>query len=148
MNRFRTYTYESKTNKLHPMEKLVVGNQEILFDYRLENGIIIGTFESQFIDLDIAKRITDSRVAFQKGKTYPLLSNIKNIKGSTKAARDYMASKDGCQGVIAAAVLIDSPIGSMIGNFFIRVSKPFVPTQIFTDEAEAKKWLSQYVKRG
>ncbi len=39
-----------------------------------------------------------------------------------------------------------SPISSMIGNFFIRISKPLVPTKIFTDEAKAKEWLKQFVK--
>lgn len=54
-----------------------------------------------------------------------------------------MASEAGCRGVIAAAVLIDSPLGSMIGNFFISISRPLRPTKIFTDEVEAKKWLNK-----
>ena len=55
-----------------------------------------------------------------------------------------MASEEGCEGVVAAAILIDSSIGSMIGNFFIRISKPLRPTKIFTDEVLAMKWLQQF----
>lgn len=127
------------------MEKLLVGNHEVVFDFIIEESFVIGTFQSNFIDLSIAQKITEHRLKVQKGKEYPLLSNIKTVKNTTKQARDYMASKVGCEGVIAAAILIDSPIGSMIINFFIRVSKPFRPTKIFTDEAEAKKWLAQFV---
>ncbi len=58
-----------------------------------------------------------------------------------------MASEEGCEGVVVAAVLLDSAIGSIIINFFIRVSKPLRPTKIFTNEEEAKKWLSQFVKK-
>jgi len=114
----------------------------------LEDFILIGTFKSEFVDLNIAHEATNYRLEIQKDKAYPLLSNIKAVKNSSKSARDFLASEEGCKGVIAAAVLIDSPISSMIGNFFIRVSKPLRPTKIFTDEAEAKKWLAQFVKKG
>ncbi len=129
------------------MEKLLVGNHEVVFDYKIEDGCVVGTFQSDFIDLSIAQKVTEYRLKLQKGKEYPLLSNIKTVKNSTKPARDFMASEVGCDGVVAAAVLIDSPIGSMIINFFIRVSKPLRPTKIFTNEEEAKKWLSQFVKK-
>lgn len=128
------------------MEKLLVGSHEVVFDFIIEEGYVIGTFQSNFIDLSIAQKITEYRLKIQKGKEYPLLSNIKTVKNSTKPARDFMASKEGCEGVVAAAILIDSPIGSMIINFFIRVSKPLRPTKIFTNEPEAKKWLAQFIK--
>ena len=110
-----------------------------------ENNILIGIFKSEFVDITIAHKTTDYRLEIQKGKLYPLLSNIRQVKSSTKEARDFLASEAGCEGVLAAAVLIGSPIGSMIGNFFIRISKPLRPTKIFSDEEEAKKWLAQYV---
>lgn len=124
----------------------------ILFENELakvtiEEGILIGSFKCAFIDLELANKITAYRLEVQKGKNYPILSNIRAVKSSTKSARDFLASEKGCTGVIAAAVLIDSPISSMIGNFFIRVSKPLRPTKIFTNEEEAKKWLSQFVKK-
>lgn len=125
--------------------------KEILFDnnaikFERESGIMIGTFKLESVDLELAQKVTNHRLSIQQGKSYPLLSNIKSIKNSTKPARDFMASKEGCEGVVAAAVLIDSPLGSMIGNFFISISRPFVTTKIFTDEGEAKKWLIQFVK--
>lgn len=129
------------------MKKLLIGNHEVVFDFIIEEGCVVGTFQSDFIDLSIAQKITEYRLKLQKGKEYPLLSNIKTVKNTTKQARDFMASKEGCEGVVAAAILIDSPIGSMIINFFIRVSKPLRPTKIFTIEEEAKTWLAQFVKK-
>lgn len=111
-----------------------------------ENNILIGIFKSAFVDITIAHKITNCRLEIQNGKLYPILSNIRLVKNSTKEARDFLASEAGCEGVLAAAVLTDSPVGNMIGNFFINVSKPLRPTKMFTKEAEAKKWLTQYVK--
>ncbi|MFY9310750.1 MAG: hypothetical protein WAQ28_17015 [Bacteroidia bacterium] len=126
------------------MKELLFENEIIRFEF--ENGIIIGTFKLESVDINLAKEVTTHRLQIQKGKSFPLLSNIKSIKSSTKQARDYMASEEGCQGVVAAAVLIDSPLGSMIGNFFISISRPYVTTKIFTDDSDAKKWLAQFVK--
>lgn len=58
-----------------------------------------------------------------------------------------MASEEGCKGVIAAAVLIDAPVGRVIINFFISVSRPLRHTKIFTNEEDAKKLRSQFVKK-
>lgn len=129
------------------MEKLKVGSQEAIFDFKIEEGCVVGTFHSDYIDLCIAQKITEDRLKLQKGKEYPLLSNLKKVKNSTKSARDFMASEEGCKGVVVAAVLIDSLVGSIIINFFIKVSKPLRLTKIFTIEKEAKKWLSQYVMK-
>lgn len=125
------------------MKRLLFESNELKFE--LEDGIIMGTFKLESVDLEIAKKVTNHRLEIQKGKSYPLLSNIKTIKSSTKQARDFMASKEGCDGVIVAAVLIDSPLSRIIGNFFINISKPYVTTKIFTDEIDAKKWLAQFV---
>lgn len=121
------------------MTEILLDNEYLTIER--ENRILIGTIKIKEVDLDMVKKITEYRLSVQHGTKHFLLSNIKAIKSSTKAARDYMASEEGCQGVIAAAVLIDSAISSMIGNFFISISKPLVPTRIFTDESEAKKWL-------
>ncbi|MDO9184636.1 MAG: hypothetical protein Q7W13_01395 [Bacteroidia bacterium] len=127
------------------MKKMLLENEHAKFV--IEDGILIGSFKCEFVDLDLANKITGYRLELQNGKNFPILSNIKAVKSSTKSARDFLASEEGCKGVVAAAVLIDSPISSMIGNFFIRVSKPLRPTKIFTNETEAKKWLAQFVKK-
>jgi hypothetical protein len=126
------------------MRKILFENDVLKSE--LEDSIIIGTIKTSFVDLDMAKQITNIRLDLQKGDSFPLISNIKSIKNINKEARDFMASKEGCEGVIAAAVIINSSITSMIGNFFIQISKPIVPTRLFTDELEAKKWLADYVK--
>ncbi len=112
-----------------------------IIKFELEDSILLSTLKVELLDLNIAKTITDNRLKAQNGVNYPLLSNVKSLKGISKETRDYMASKEGCAGVLAAAVIIDSPVTSMIGNFFINISKPLVPTKMFTDEEKAKKWL-------
>ena len=127
------------------MERIDFENEYVKFV--IEEGILTGSFKCELVDLNLAEKITGYRAELQYGISYPILSDITLVKNSTKGARDYLASELGCEGVIAAAILSDSPIGNMIANFFINVSKPLRPTKIFTKEADAKKWLAQYVKK-
>jgi hypothetical protein len=124
------------------MKNLLLNNE--LVSIELDNNIIFTTLKVNSVDLDIAKKAVDYRLNVMEDKRYLLVSDIRIVKNSTKQARDFLASKAGCEGVIAAAVIIDSSVGSMIGNFFISISKPLVPTKIFTNELDAKKWLSSY----
>ncbi|MES2590782.1 MAG: hypothetical protein V4608_02770 [Bacteroidota bacterium] len=125
-------------------ERQIILNNEYL-KIELESGILIGTFKSESVDIDIAHTITNFRLEIQSGRNYPIISNIKAIKNISKEARDFMASEEGCEGVIAAALLIDSSIGQIIGNFFIKINKPLRPTKIFTDESSAQKWLAKFL---
>lgn len=127
------------------MKKILLENKEVTIE--LEEGIINALWKSSFVDFDLAQLAVKHRLECTNYVSYPLLSNIILIKNITKEARDFLATEKGCEGIIAAAVLIGSPIGSMIGNFFIRVSKPLRPTKLFTDEAAAKKWLAQFVMK-
>lgn len=124
------------------MEKQIY--EDDLSKFIIDDGILYGKFKIEFLDLETSKKITNSRVQLQKGKEYPIISDIRDLKKVAKPARDFMASEEGCQGVKAAAVLINSPLGSMIGNFFIFISRPLRPTKIFADELEAKAWLSNF----
>lgn len=126
------------------MKNVLFANNEVTIEF--ENGIVIGTFKVEFCDLETVRRIVEYRLNATERKSYPLIGNIVSIKKITKEARDFLASKEGCEGITVFAILINSPIGSMIGNFWLRINKPLVPTRIFTNEEEAKKWLKQYIK--
>lgn len=126
------------------MIKILLENNQVTIE--LENGIVIATWKSAFVDLNIAQQAVEYRIDSTNHITYPVLANITPVKNSTKEARDFLASEKGCEGIKILAILVNSPITSMIGNFFFRISKPLVPTKIFTDEIEAKKWLKQYIK--
>jgi hypothetical protein len=79
------------------------------------------------------------------GQKYAVLIKMKSIKGSTKEARDFLASQIGCDGLIAGAILVDSIVENMLATFFIYLNKPRIPTKIFKDESKAKEWLELYV---
>lgn len=126
------------------MKKVLLENTEVTIEF--EDGIVFGTFKVEICDLETVKRIVEYRLNATKRIPYPLIANIVSIKKITKEARDFLASKEGCEGITVFAILINSPIGSMIGNFWMRINKPLINTKIFTNEEDAKTWLKQFVK--
>ncbi len=127
------------------MKQILSENENVRVE--MDNNISFLLWKGSAIDINIAKDGVQCRLSVIGGNSYPILINIKSVKTVSKEARDYLAGKEGCKGVVAAAILIDSVVGSMIGNFFMRVNKPLVPTRIFTDELEATKWLSQFIEK-
>jgi hypothetical protein len=96
------------------------------------------------LSLNVAKSCVESRIFFAKGKSYPLLVDMGGIKSTTREARQYMASI-GATLVKGCALITGSAVNRTIGNIFLAIDKPEVPTKLFTSEANARLWLKQYV---
>ena len=110
----------------------------------MEDEILRATFsENLEMNLDIAKHCVNERIKFSKGKNYLCLIDMRNLKSVTKEARDYMGT-EGAKLIIAGALLIGSALTRMLGNIFLLLNKPLVPSKLFTNEKEAKEWLMQF----
>ena len=94
------------------------------------------------VDINAAKAVVRERLFFQNDKNYPHLMHI-NVIDSTREAREFM-KKEGIEGITAGAFVIESIFTKSIINFFLSVSKPQVPTKMFTDRDSAYKWLHQF----
>jgi len=111
----------------------------------LYGKIIIGTLKDNLsIDLDAAKIIVRDRIDVVKGDEYALLFDASGVISITKAAREYFASQEASVGINAAAIIVHSPIGMMMGNFFLKINSPEKPTRIFLNREAAFNWLKKY----
>ena len=110
-----------------------------------EEGILCGAFVKNIhIDLEKAKECVQTRVDFSQGISYPCLFDMREVRSITKEAREYLAD-EGSKFVKAGALLIGSAVTRALGNIFLTINRPPVPTKLFTDEKEAKEWLKQYL---
>ena len=109
----------------------------------LNNGILVAKYLTESIDLKTAKSAVLKRMNIYGEKDYPVLVHINNVKHVTKEARDYFGSKESCQKIKCCAIITNSPITRVLGNFFLSLNKPLVPTKMFTNEERAKEWLSE-----
>jgi hypothetical protein len=112
----------------------------------IEDGILHFYYKKiKSLDLEVAKICVKDRLEFTANNDYPCLIDAISIKHFTKDARDYFA-KEGNEGIIASAILINSTVIKMMANFYINVNKPLNPTRMFTNKADALQWLSKFKK--
>ena len=113
----------------------------------LEDDLLIGYYKKdKKIDLEAAKQIVRDRIAFTGNHAVLALAVNLGVRNMTKEARDYLASKEGVKNVIAGAIIVGSPVGSFIGNWYLSLSKPLIPSRTFTKKEAALKWLTQFRK--
>jgi hypothetical protein len=95
------------------------------------------------LNLEAVKRIVADRISVQKNVPYPVFCDMRGIKDSDKPARDYLA-KEGSSMVKAVGVLTDSPVTKIMLNFYLTISRPLIPTKMFTDKNQALEFLKSY----
>ncbi len=96
-------------------------NSEVTVDDARENSKVVNGF---YID-----------------EKFPLLIDARGIKSITREARSFFTTNGRDTNTMAFAILIDSSVSRVIGNFFLGINKPAVPTKLFLNENTAVQWL-------
>ena len=77
------------------------------------------------------------------GQSFPLLIDARGIRSISKEARDLFSLNNRSSYVNSFAILIESPLSRIIGNFFMGLNKPRVPVKLFTREEKAILWCKK-----
>lgn len=96
------------------------------------------------IGLADAQENSKAVLKISQGKTLGLLVDLREIRSISKEARDHFAMHNRQPGVSAIAMLIKSPLSRVVGNFFLGINMPSVPTNLFTSEEKAIAWLKKF----
>ena len=79
-------------------------------------------------------------------KPYVILVIPGELITFTKEARELAASKEFIEAAMAKALLINSIGNKIMGNFYLKVNKPYIKTKIFSDREKALTWLRSFIK--
>lgn len=75
----------------------------------------------------------------------PLLIDITHIKSINREARELYANEGSIGRVKAVALVTQSAMSRIVGNFFLSFNKPEAPTKLFSNHASAKNWLRGFI---
>lgn len=110
-----------------------------------EDGIIFSVYtEDTVLSLEIAQQSVRDRLKVSNKRPMPFYCDLRNVITTDTKARKYMASKEAVEYLTAGAFVIDNEIMKLAGNIFIKIDKPLVPAQLFTDKDKALAWLQQF----
>ncbi|WP_341907147.1 hypothetical protein [Fluviicola taffensis] len=94
---------------------------EVKLEHAQENSVVVNSF---YID-----------------RKYPLLIDARGIRSISRDARNFFTTNGRQTNTLAFAIIIDSSVSRVVGNFFLGINKPAVPTKLFLDEPNAVEWL-------
>ena len=107
--------------------------------------VIVRVKDGAYQSLSDAKENLALAVSETRGKRRPLLIDIRKARPLESDARHHYSGQTLVESFSALALLIDgSPFGRMMGNVYLRIARPGIPTQLFADEVRALEWLSAH----
>ena len=114
----------------------------------LPEGIVLTKVQDGAdIQIEDARQNTVKVINVTSGKVCPMLVDTRNIRSISKEARDHFSMRDRKGHVNSIGILIHSPLSRIIGNFFMGLNKPTVPTKLFTDQRTAMAWLKTFLNK-
>ena len=107
--------------------------------------LIVRVKDGAHQSLSDAKENLALAVSQTRGERRPLLIDIRKARPLEADARHHYSGQTLVESFSALALLIDgSPFGRMMGNVYLRIARPGIPTQLFADETRAMAWLSAH----
>ena len=98
------------------------------------------------VTLEDAQETMAAYLKLNMGKRRPLLVDTKTMKSLARGARQYYASEEAAKVASAVALIIGTPVSRVLGNFYLGVSHPKLPTRLFSSEHDALEWLKGYLE--
>ena len=81
-------------------------------------------------------------IAATLGQRRPLLVDIRGAPPLDPDVRHHYSGQALVDAFSAMALLVEaSPLGLMMGNVYLRLTRAGIPTHLFTDERRAVEWL-------
>lgn len=112
-----------------------------------EDGILRGVISAGVEEkLEDAQANVAAAMKLAGDKMVPVLIDLRQMKSITHDARKYYAGEEPARYSLALALIVESPLSKVIGNFFIGLNKTSFPTRLFTREQEAVDWLKGFAK--
>ena len=104
--------------------------------------LIVRINDGAYQTLDDARENLSVAVSQTNGRRRPLLIDIRRAQPLDADARHHYSGQTLVERFSALALLVEaSPFGRMMGNVYLRVARPGIPTHLFADEARAVEWL-------
>ena len=107
--------------------------------------VIVRIHDGAYQSLEDAKTNLAAAVAAADGCRRPLLIDIRTAQPLDADVRHYYSGQALVQAFLAMALLVEgSLLGRMMGNVYLRVVRPGIPTRLFVNESQAVEWLIHY----
>jgi hypothetical protein len=108
-----------------------------------DGTVVIRFHPGTRVTLEGTAEIVRAQVAAARGQKRPTLADVRGVIANDRGSRQLSAGPEVQAVTSRMAVLVGNPVSRLLGNFWLRVSNPAHPTQLFGDETAARAWLRE-----
>jgi hypothetical protein len=110
----------------------------------LDLGVVVTRIRQGAVqDLADARENLGASTTAAGGVRRPLLVDISGAAPLPPEVRHYYTGERLVGAFTALALVVEaSPLGTTMGNIYLRIASPGIPTRLFTREAAALDWLA------
>jgi hypothetical protein len=98
------------------------------------------------VTLDMAKTLTSEVAKFFGETELGVVHSAGSLTTIEPGVREYMAGSARYGHKTAEAFVVKNLGQRILANFYLRIARPSCPTEVFTTEEEAVKWVKMYCR--
>lgn len=98
------------------------------------------------VTLEMAKKLTAEVAKFFGQTELGIVHSAGTLTTIEPGVREYLASNSRYSHKIAEAFVVKNLGQRILANFYLRIARPACPTEVFTSEEEAVKWVKMYCR--
>ncbi len=112
-----------------------------------EDGIVHVLLKKN-ADITLEDAMENHRATMQLvgDREHAVLVDSRPARSISREARTYFADREVRRKALAQAIVIDSGVSRVMGNFFLGLNRPPFPVKLFTAEEEAAQWLKGFIR--
>lgn len=103
--------------------------------------LIVDCHDNHIFELEEIKQIVKASGELTKGRKVPTLTIPGEFSDATKEALEFIFSPAATEFTSCDAYLVKTLAHKIIGNFYLKLKKPNVPTRLFHSKNAAMSWL-------
>jgi hypothetical protein len=128
-----------------PMTHARIASTRTAWVERTANGIVIVRIFPQARQ-SVADAQENIQAAMKAGSgKCALLTDIRAALPLEPETRHYYSGKNLTDHFLALGILIQaSSFGRMMGNIYLKIARPGIPSRLFAEEGEALDWLAEH----
>ena len=109
--------------------------------------VLVIRYEDELVvNLEMAKQITFEVARFFGETELGVVHAAGSLTTIEPEVREYLASNSRYAHKVAEAFVVKNLGQRILANFYLRISRPGCPTEVFTTEEEAIKWVKMYCR--
>jgi hypothetical protein len=90
---------------------------------------------------DAQASVREGALLFDAGWKAGCLVDMRGLRSMTREARQYYGGEEPPRRFTGVALVVGSPLNRAIGNFFLGLNRPRMPTRLFDTVEDARAWL-------